>query len=49
VPFVPVTVSVYVVVAAGETFSTPRGVARPTVGSMVVDRGFSTAHVSVTD
>ena len=35
--------------ALGVTFNTPRGVARPTVGSMVVVRGFSTAHVNVVD
>src|SRR5262245_44321471 len=49
VPLVPVTVSVYVVVAVGVTLRTPRGAARPTVGEIVVDRGFSTAHVSVAD
>ena len=49
VPFTPVTVRVYVVVAAGVTLSTPRAVARPMVGSIVVVRGFSTAHVSVVD
>ncbi len=49
VPFTPVTVKVYVVVAAGVRRSSPEGTARPTVGSMVVVRGFSTAHFSVTD
>src|SRR6266850_6492428 len=43
----PVTDNVYVVVTAGDSTCRPRGATRP-IGSIVIDVGFSAAHVSVT-
>jgi hypothetical protein len=44
----PVTARVYVVVTPGVSVRRPRGATRPN-GSMLVDVGFSTAQLNVTD